>query len=435
MWLKASLPRPILRYGSDNGGISVSLWTRLSLAPVATALIAVACVGGSGGGGDGDADTEPGPDSSGNPDVEERIPSVATDWNTDWSKRTISLSELVIGIQRPDPRDIIPPIDNPQFDTVEEAAQWLVDREPVVLLELEGEARAYPLRILTSHEVVNDTVGSRSVVVTYCPLCNSAVTFDRELDGRVLRFGVSGLLRKSDLVMWDQQTESLWQQITGEGIVGELAGTTLEFVSSPLVSWEDFRTKFPDGKVLSREQGIYPPQVYDNQPYAGYDSSRQPFLFRGEPDERYPAMERVVAMRINGANKAYPFSVISEERAVNDEMEGTPVLVVFGAADTASVLDTGDVSTGRAVGVGLAYERTVDDRVLTFDPEGEDRFVDRETGSVWDLFGSAVEGPLTGEQLTPVINTNELWFAWAAFNPDAPVYTGSSTATPSDFRY
>ncbi|MCH7836116.1 MAG: DUF3179 domain-containing protein, partial [Chloroflexi bacterium] len=133
---------------------------------MATALIAVACVGGSGGGGDGDADTEPGPDSSGNPDVEERIPSVATDWNTDWSKRTISLSELVIGIQRQDPRDIIPPIDNPQFDTVEEAAQWLVDREPVVLLELEGEARAYPLRILTSHEVVNDKVGSRSVVVT-----------------------------------------------------------------------------------------------------------------------------------------------------------------------------------------------------------------------------------------------------------------------------
>ena len=431
MWLKASLPRPPLLEG-ENGGISVSLWTRLSLVTVAAALIAAACVGGSGGSGGDTSDDGLTFDDLG---LEDRIPSVAADWNTDWSNRTISLSELVVGIQRPDPRDVIPPIDDPQFETVEEATEWLADREPVVLLELEGEARAYPLRIIISHEVVNDQVGSRSVVVSYCPLCNSAVTFDRELDGQVLRFGVSGLLRNSDLVMWDQQTESLWQQITGEGIVGELAGTTLDFVSSPLVSWEDFRTKYPDGKVLSREQGIYPPQVYDSQPYAGYDSSRQPFLFRGEPDDRYPAMERVVAMRINGANKAYPFSVISEERAVNDEVDGTPVLVVFGAEDTASVLDTGDVSTGRAVGVGLAYERTVDDRVLTFDPEGEDRFVDRETGSVWDLFGSAVEGPLTGEQLTPVVNTNELWFAWAAFNSDAPVYTGSSTASPSDFGY
>ena len=415
--------------------MAVSLWARLSLAPVATALIAVACVGG-GGDGDADTDTEPGPESTpDNPVMDEKIPSVAADWNTDWSKRTISLTELVVGIQRADPRDIIPPIDNPKFETVDEAAQWLVDREPVVSLELEGEARAYPLRILTSHEVVNDEIGSRAVAVTYCPLCNSAVTFDREINGRVLRFGVSGLLRNSDLVMWDRQTESLWQQITGESIVGEMAGARLDFVPAPLVSWGDFRTEYPDGKVLSREQGIYPAQVYDSQPYGGYDSSTRPFLFRGDPDDRYPAMERVVAIRLDGQTKAYPFSVISEERAVNDEFAGTPLLVVFGADDTASVLDTGDVKTGRAVGVGLAYERTAGDQVLTFDPQGEDRFVDRETESVWDLFGNAVQGPLAGAQLTPVVHTNELWFAWAAFNSDAPVYTGDSTASPSGFGY
>jgi hypothetical protein len=400
--------------------MEMSLRKRLLVASVATAVIAAACVGGAGGGGDGTP--EPGGDD---PILDERIPSVARDWNTDWTKKTISLSELIAGIQRPDPRDAIPPIDNPKFESVDAASEWLVDREPVVVLEVGGEVRAYPLRILTSHEVVNDVVGGRAVVVTYCPLCNSAVTFDRELDGEVFRFGVSGLLRNSDLVMWDRQTESLWQQITGEAIVGELAGTQLEFVPSPLVSWGDFKAEFPQGEVLSRDQGIYPSEVYARQPYAGYDSSTQPFLFRGTPDNRYAAMERVVAVRVNGINKAYPFSEISEERAVNDDVAGTPVLVVFGADDTASVLDTGDVATARGVGVGLAFERTVGGQVLTFESRGGDRFEDLETESSWDLFGNAVDGPLAGEELTPVVNTNELWFAWAAFNEGAPVYTDS----------
>ncbi len=406
--------------------MGVSLKARLLLAVAAAALIAVACVGASGGGDGGDDNDTDGDgltfDDLG---LDDRPPAV-TGWNTDWSKRTISLSELVVGIGRPDPRDVIPPIDDPAFETVEEAAEWLVDREPVVSLELNGQARAYPLRILTSHEVVNDEFAGRAIVVSYCPLCNSAVTFDRELDGEVLRFGVSGLLRNSDLVMWDRQTESLWQQITGEAIVGELAGAELDFVPSPIVAWSDFRAQFPNGQVLSRDQGIYPAELYDRQPYAGYDSSTRPFLFRGEPDDRYPAMERVVAVRIDGTNKAYPFSEISDKRAVNDDVAGTPILVVFGADDTASVLDSGDVTTGRAVGVGLAFERTVDGQVLTFESQGEDRFADQETGSEWDLFGNAVSGPLAGEQLTPVINTNELWFAWAAFNEGAAVYTGDS---------
>ena len=413
---------------------SIGLKTRLLLASTVTALIAVACVGGGGSDGGDGGDGGDGSDGGSTSDdgitaddlgLDDKIPPYTESWNTDWTKRTISLSELMPGIQRPDPRDVIQPIDDPKFETVEEADNWLVDREPVVGLELEGEARAYPLRILTSHEVVNDVMGDRAVVVTYCPLCNSAVTFDRELDGKVLRFGVSGLLRNSDLVMWDRETESLWQQITGEAIVGELAGTELEFIPSPIMAWEDFKAQFPNGKVLSRDQGIFPEELYDNQPYAGYDSASQPFLFSGTPDDRYPAMERVVAVRISGTNKAYPFSVISEERAVNDEVAGTPILVVFGADDTASVLDTGDVTTGRGVGVGLAFQRTVGDRVLTFDALGGDRFMDRETETVWDLFGNAMEGPLAGEELTPVVNTNELWFAWAAFNADSAVYTGS----------
>lgn len=355
------------------------------------------------------------------PDVED-IPAVAG-WNTDWSTRSIELSELIRGLGASDPRDVIPPLDEPKFETVEEASQWLDDREPVALLELGRETRAYPLRILTWHEIVNDQVGDLPIAITYCPLCNSAVGFSRRVKGEVLRFGTSGLLRNSDLVMWDRQTESLWQQITGEAIVGQLTGTRLEFIATPIVSWKDFKKRFQDGKVLSRETGFQ--RAYGSNPYVSYDSEQRPFLFSGEPDERYPAMERVVGVTAGGVNKAYPFSVISQERAVNDEIGGQPVLVVWGAEETASALDSSDIAEGRSVGVGLAYLRTVEGRVLTFDSQGDDTFKDRETGSTWDLLGNAVAGPLLGAKLTPAVHTNHFWFAWAAFNQGSPVYDGS----------
>src|SRR3990172_6396062 len=207
----------------------------------------------------GSADTEA--PASGEPEADRTSgkPDNAPDvegWATDWSKRTIDLSELIRGIGASDPRDIIPPLDDPKYESVAQASEWLDDREPVAMLELDGAARAYPLRILTWHEIINDEVAGTPVAVTYCPLCNSAVGFNRTVDGQVLRFGTSGLLRNSDLVMWDRQTESLWQQITGEGIVGEKAGTSLDFVPSPIVSWADFQAQFPKGKVLSRDQGI-----------------------------------------------------------------------------------------------------------------------------------------------------------------------------------
>jgi hypothetical protein len=273
--------------------------------------------------------------------------------------------------------------------------------------------------------VVNDQVGDVPIAVTYCPLCNSAVAFERTVNGQTLRFGTSGLLRNSDLVMWDRQTETLWQQITGEGIVGELAGTQLEFVPLGIVSWEDVQQRFPDGKVLSRDTGLV--TTYGRNPYVGYDRGRLggAFLFDGEVDERYPAFERVVGLRVGDATKAYPFTTIAEERAVNDVVAGEPVLVVWGAGDTASALDANDVSNGRNVGTGLAYLRELDGQVLTFEPNDDDTFTDLETRSTWDLLGKATAGPLDGKHLTTAVHTNELWFAWAAFNPDAPVYAGA----------
>ncbi len=392
------------------------------LAPVA-ALVTAACLGA--GAGDGDSATPP-TDEAGSTEKPTvvGIPPVVG-WATDWTKSSIDLRELILGLRAPDPRDLISPLDAPTFETVEEASQWLADREPVLRLELAGEVRAYPLQILTRHEIANDQVGDIPIAVTYCPLCNSALVFERTVDGRVLRFGVSGLLRKSDLVMWDRQTESLWQQITGEAIVGELTGTQLEFVPSSIIRWSEFKESFPDGQVLSRNTGF--PLAYYN-PYVGYDQGRMgAFLFDGEIDERFPAFERVVGLRVGDTTKAYPFSTISGERAVNDDVAGQPVLVLWGAEDTASALDSSDIAEGRSVGVGVAYLRTMEGQLLTFKANGGDTFVDLETGTTWDLLGRAIAGPLEGKQLTAAVHTNELWFAWAAFNPNSPVY-GDETA-------
>ena len=150
-------------------------------------------------------------------------------WRTDFSRHSVPYDEFLSGGP---PRDGIPPIDNPKFVSPGEADQWLEGLEPVIFVDIEGDARAYPLQILTFHEIVNDEVGGIPVAVTFCPLCNSAITFDRRLGGVVYTFGTSGNLRNSDLVMWDRQTESWWQQFTGEAIVGVLTGKRLSFLAS-----------------------------------------------------------------------------------------------------------------------------------------------------------------------------------------------------------
>jgi hypothetical protein len=360
----------------------------------------------------------------GEADLSPGLAAATGDWATDWTRRTIDLDELLIGIQAPDPRDIIAPIDNPQFEAITAADEWLEDREPGVLLEFDGTARFYPIRILTLHEVINDVIADRPVVVTYCPLCNTATAFDPTIDGQVHRFGVSGLLRNSDLVMWDDQTQSLWQQITGEAIVGTLAGTQLEFFGSSMVRWADFKEAFPLGEVLSRDTGFN--FSYGVNPYQGYSGRAAPFpFFQGEIDPRYPALERVVGVTIGDTSKAFPFSVIAEEQAVNDLVGETPVVIFWGAADTADALDSGTIPEGVAIGTGVAYERTVDGQVLTFTANGDDTFTDAETRTTWNLLGIALDGELADSRLSIATHRNEFWFAWGAFFPESGVYEGA----------
>lgn len=357
-------------------------------------------------------------------DIGRLHPSVETataDWPTDWSRSSIDLGELQLGIPALDPRDAIPPLDDPVFETVAQAGEWLDDRAPGVLALAGGRARFYPLGILHRHEIVNDRIGGVPAAVTYCPLCNTALVFDRRLDGAEIRLGVSGLLRHSDLVMWDDRTVSLWQQATGEGIVGDYQGVSLVRLPSAIVSFGDFARSHPDGQSLSRATGYG--SGYETNPYVGYSSQPRPYgFFTGEPDPRFPALERVVGVSAGGEERAYPFSVISRAGAVNDAVGGEPVAVFWGG-ETADALDRGSIADSRTVGTGVAYLAEAEDRVLVFTKEG-DLFRDDATGTSWNLLGQAVDGPLSGTSLRLADHRNEFWFAWAAFYPEGTVYEG-----------
>lgn len=342
------------------------------------------------------------------------------EWRTDFTKHTVPLDEIVSGGP---PKDGIPAIDRPRFEPVKSADRWLDDREPVVVVSLNGETKAYPLQILMWHEIVNDEVGGVPVSVTFCPLCNTALSFDRRFDGRVLDFGTTGRLRHSDLVMYDRQTESWWQQATGEGIVGQYAGEQLRFVSSPLINWGTLKQTHPDAKVLSRNTGFQ--RDYGKNPYVRYDDQRGgggPYshFFRGRPDGRLPAMERVVAITLGDQPVAYPFSALAEKRVVNDKIAGRPI-AVFWAPGTASALDASTIAQGRDVGASGVFDRRLDGRTLTFVPAGDAGFRDRETESTWNILGRATAGPLRGTQLDAVQHGNHFWFAWAVFRPDTKV--------------
>lgn len=339
-------------------------------------------------------------------------------WDTDFRLHTVGFGEIRTVI----PRDNIPAIDAPKFVSVDAAAGWLEDVEPVVALEIGGDARAYPLQILTWHEIVNDEVGGVPVAVTFCPLCNSAIVFDRRFDGDVLDFGVSGNLRNSDLIMYDRQTHSWWQQFTGEGIVGRYAGGQLEHLPSLLVSFADFRAAYPDGRVLSRDTGFS--RQYGRNPYVGYDTAKgNPFLFGGALDERLTPVERVIAVSVNGVDAAFPLGVLQEEKVINYNVGGRDIVALF-KFGAASALDAASIADSRDVGSAAVFDANLNGRKLTFGVEGG-RIVDAETGSVWSILGSALEGELAGESLTPLAHGNHFWFAWAAFKPDTLVYEGA----------
>ncbi|HAV76526.1 MAG TPA: hypothetical protein DCX53_04140 [Anaerolineae bacterium] len=340
-----------------------------------------------------------------------------SEFSTDFTQHSIPYSDILSGGP---PKDGIPAVDVPKYVPISEADEWLKPIEPVISIEVDGQARAYPLQILMWHEIVNDTLNGEPLTVTFCPLCNTAIAFKRSVNGQVLDFGTTGRLRFSNLIMYDRQTESWWQQATGDAIVGELLGTQLEYYPATIVSWESFKAEYPDGDVLSRDTGHG--RNYGRNPYFGYDDiNNTPFLYKGTPTpNQLTAVARVLTIDLNGETVAYPYTVLEEVHVVNDTVGGEDV-VVFWQAGVASALDSSEVATGRDVGTGASFLRNVEDQALTFMYDGT-VIKDEETNSTWSIFGEAIDGELKGTQLSPVISINHFWFSWAAFKPETRIY-------------
>jgi Protein of unknown function (DUF3179) len=356
---------------------------RVLLLSVSAAVVIVAvALGVAFLGSSSDSESTTGAARSSEPEVavEDELDFATAGSSTDFARHSVPLGEFSSGGPG---KDGIPAIDAPRFVAASEA-DFLEAREPVVQLELNGDARAYPLQILIWHEIVNDTVGGMPVTVTFCPLCNTTIVFDRRLDGRVLDFGTTGNLRNSDLVMYDRQTQSWWQQFGGEAVVGELTEKKLRQLPASIVAWEDFRRAHPEGRVLSRDTGFS--RSYGENPYSGYDSVDTPPFFPVEnlDDDRLPPKERVVFIERGGEQVVVPFSALTEAKTIEVEVGGEELEVTW-RPGTRSALDSGVIASARDVGTALVRSR--------------------ETGElvVFDL---------------------PFWFAVAAFAPDAEIVGG-----------
>lgn len=253
--------------------------------------------------------------------------------NTDFSKHSVPLDEIFSGGV---PKDGIPPIYDPQFASIDEVSTLYVGTEPVIAVVIDGKARAYPLGILMTHEIVNDELAGKPIAVTYCPLCNSAVVFERNVNGKLYTFGVTGKLRFSDLVMWDHETESWWQQFTGVGIVGQETGTQLTMLPVRVVSFDKFREANPKGQVLLSPRG-----GAGFNPYVGYDTSSRPFLYKGSFPEDIRPLDYVVAV----GDQAWALELLSKEKRIE-----TGDLVITWESGQNAAMDRRNISQGRDIG-------------------------------------------------------------------------------------
>jgi Protein of unknown function (DUF3179) len=305
------------------------------------------------------------------------------------------------------PPDGIASIDEPSFESAS-TVDWLTDTEPVLSFVFMGEARAYPLRIMNVHELVNDVVAGTPILISYCPLCNSAVALARTIDGEPVEFGTSGSLYRSALVMYDRATESLWTHFDGRAVIGDLIGTELEKFPVQTVSFADFREANPDGDVLEAPRAL----GYGRNPYPNYDQRDGPVnaFFRADVDPRTDPMTRVVGVG-DGSPVAIPRQVVEVAGVLEIEIDGAPA-TVWHSPGTTSALDAPQVADGRDIGAVAAYLTTD-----TFERTA-DGFIDEATGSTWNILGVAIAGPRRGEQLQPVTYLDTFWFAWSAYFPD-----------------
>jgi hypothetical protein len=345
-------------------------------------------------------------------------------FNSNFPPPVVPIGEIMGGGPPPDG---IPSIDVPEFVSVTDAESFMeADNEPIVAVTVNGVTKGYPIRIMTWHEIVNDSfatdAGDVPVTVTYCPLCNSALAYERRVGDRVLDFGTSGELYQSAMVMYDRQTQSLWSHFLGQGIVGHYAGLQLEFVPAQTLSWSTFKEAFPEALVVDQAATGHD-RRYGSNPYQGYDEETSgPFFpLTQEIDSRLLPKARVVGIRDGDNGVALELDVLAREGVVAVTTNGWNY-VAFHQGGLVSSLDAGSINDGREVGqTGVFVAEAADGTTLTF-AATDAGFVDDQTSTTWSITGAALDGPLAGEQLAPLSHLDTFWFSWSIYQPNTTIY-------------
>lgn len=224
------------------------------------------------------------------------------------------------------PRDGIPSIDAPQFIQPSQA-DFMKDEDLVVSVTFDGQTRAYPLRILVWHEIVNDVVGGHPIAVTYCPLCGTAMVFDRRVGERTLTFGVSGLLYQSDVLMYDRETESLWSQLKMQSVSGPQATTHLNWLSSEHLTWAAWESAYPEGMVLSTDTGF--PRNYKQMPYAGYETEEATMYPAPYTRTELKTKDWVIGIIVGSEARAYPVDGLPANQRIEDLVGGSNIAISY----------------------------------------------------------------------------------------------------------
>ena len=303
-------------------------------------------------------------------------------------------------------RDAIPPIAEPKYINVATADEWLQPEDMVIGYVDGDQALAYPARIMNYHEIVNETVNDVPVLISFCPLCNSGIVYDRRLGDQVLEFGNTSALFESDMVMYDKQTFSYWFQVGGEAIVGDLTGGRLELLPTRFMRWVDWKAAYPESQVLSRDTGFQRP--YERDPFTRLpeylNGGRFPFpVSDAGRDPTLPAGAQVISVVVNDEARAYPVDAL-KGMVVNDEVGAIPLAIVVDEAGTAR-----------------AFKRTIGDKTVSLEWDGQD-LVDAETGAAWTGSGQPLSGTLASDALQEQPARYSFWFAFIAAFPNGTAY-------------
>ena len=324
-----------------------------------------------------------------------------SDGSNNW---LIPQSELVFGTNK----DAIRAVDEPNFVSISEI-EYMEDDDLVQVLRLGEEIFAYTVNILDWHEIVNDVQGDEYLAITYCPLTGTGICWDREIEGTVTDFGVSGWLYNSNMIAFDRATDSYWSQMQRKCINGNYTGRSLAYHHMVEMSWAALKELFPEAKVLSLDTGFGLP--YTDYPYYDYPTNNDFFVVPIEfDDQRYPAKEKMLGVDVLSEIKAYPFSAFPEDQitVVNDVFKGQPIVVIVHPAKQFIT----------------AYKANLEGKTYNFTAVQDEKSVVMmdDQGNKWNLLGLATEGPDQGESLKTVKAFTGYWFAWLEFFPLASVY-------------